>query len=312
MGATMHPNHLALLLIASAVFAPSMLLAQTGTLHAKVIDPRGKGVKSAWIVMHEAERGDHTGSHGAAVIANIPVGTYKVTMRLLGHPSQSLEVRIRENQTTVVKFILEKVRISEFPGSVSSDPWDRPDGHKRPPSDRESSSTVERNSRADWIPPCPAPTSRKSPSWLIENSRFRFQLPKHYRSEDLKLHFTKGGPYHWRYETEDRSRMLSYYYGPHADRLTREEIGTRLRYAECMQVIGGKRARIVSYYPAQTGRKLGRELVAGITWRNVTPGVHLTLWGEARDREGLEELLATFRTVAFREQTVEAGRANPP
>lgn len=65
-------------------------------------------------------------------------------------------------------------------------------------------------------------------------------------------------------------------------------------FAECRAEIGGRPARVV------TARVEGGRLYAGASWRELRPGVHLTVSGAAATRAGRSELLAALRTVEFK------------
>lgn len=51
-------------------------------------------------------------------------------------------------------------------------------------------------------------------------------------------------------------------------------------------------------------------LGAGVAWRDITPGVHLTMFGWAREPRGLDQLLGIFRTVRFLGRPLPSQRAD--
>jgi hypothetical protein len=141
------------------------------------------------------------------------------------------------------------------------------------------------------LPPCPPPRIDVT-SWVrIDCRTFSLKLPKEFR----KVKVRGIDSYVGSFATVDSSATLLFDWGGFSDPLTRIE--GFAYYASCTDSIGGKTARLIS----ATRRGQG-DRVAAAAWREVVPGVHLTIWCTARDRRGAERLLAALRTVEFRER----------
>src|SRR5262245_20385724 len=74
----------ALILIASFT-APAAAVAQTGTLAGRLTDEDGAPLGGANITLVEAKRGAISLQNGDYVVADVPVGTYTVQVRLIGY-----------------------------------------------------------------------------------------------------------------------------------------------------------------------------------------------------------------------------------
>jgi hypothetical protein len=144
--------------------------------------------------------------------------------------------------------------------------------------------------------PCPAPKLDVK-SWLsVDQKRFTFSLPPDFREVKVL------GIDSWvrEFQSADSSVSLSFDWGGYSDPLTKPTYGV----TTCVERIGERQARLVAfslpnqyYGDGEGGAKYG----AGAAWRDVKPGVHLTMIGWARERRGLDQLLRISRTVRFEE-----------
>jgi hypothetical protein len=134
-------------------------------------------------------------------------------------------------------------------------------------------------------------------SWSpVEQKRFTFSIPPEFREVKAQ------GIDSWvrEFQSADSGVSLSFDWGGYSDPLTKPTYGV----TSCLERIGERRARLVAfslpnpyYGEGEGGAKYG----AGAAWRDIKPGVHLTMFGWARDRRGLDQLLRIFRTVRFEE-----------
>ena len=143
------------------------------------------------------------------------------------------------------------------------------------------------------IAPCPMPKLDVK-SWLpVEQKRFTFSIPPDFREVKVQ------GIDSWvrEFQSADSSVSLSFDWGRYSDPLTRNDDGV----TSCVERIGGREARVITIWPLGAyGDSLeDARYGAGAAWRDITPGVHLTIFGWARDRRGLDQLLRIFRTVRF-------------
>lgn len=92
-------------------------IQQTGTIVGEVQDQRTLApVTSAQVHVPGLDLGTLTGSDGAYVLTDVPVGTHEVRVERIGFRSTTQEVVVRENATTVADFRLsqEVLRLDEI------------------------------------------------------------------------------------------------------------------------------------------------------------------------------------------------------
>jgi hypothetical protein len=126
---------------------------------------------------------------------------------------------------------------------------------------------------------------------------FDFRLPPGYRREefiptDSKVERWKAGP----------GRLVTYDLGGYSSRL--EEMRVLGGYSECTVKIGGGRAKVVAGWDEDGGMfedGPGKYVVAA-TWRDIVPGLHLTLGASTPDRAEAERMLAMIRSVELRRE----------
>ena len=158
------------------------------------------------------------------------------------------------------------------------------------------------------VTPCPAPELDVA-SWIwIEQDRFTFRLPPGFH--EVKL---DGAVDSWvrQFESADSTVFVSFDWGWYSDPLQGPAVESYPHLGACEERIGGRRARIITLWPLGAGSYGSSErdtrYGAGAAWRDITPGVHLTLFGWADDPQGLAQLLRTFRTVRFGADTDGVG-----
>jgi hypothetical protein len=123
---------------------------------------------------------------------------------------------------------------------------------------------------------------------LVDDRAFEFRLPPAYA--ELKIQPLDSHARH--FATPDFQRTLGLDYGRFSSTL--DEYRASPDFAECRAEIGGHPARVV------TARDAGGGYTAAATWRDLRPGVHLTVGGTAPDRHGQRELEAALRTMRFK------------
>lgn len=146
------------------------------------------------------------------------------------------------------------------------------------------------------ISPCPMPRLDVK-SWVrVEQKRFTFSLPSDFRKKVVH----GGDSWVGEFQSTDSSVVLSFDWGGYSNPLTKPTYGV----TACVEKIGERRSRLVVFSlpnPYCGDGEGGAKYGAGAAWRDVKPGVHLTMFGWARERRGLDQLLRIFRTVRFEE-----------
>lgn len=146
------------------------------------------------------------------------------------------------------------------------------------------------------VAPCPMPKLDVR-SWLpVEQKRFTFSIPPDFREVKIQ------GIDSWvrEFQSADSAVSLKFDWGSYSNPLTTPTYGV----TACVERIGGRQARLVAFMlpnPYFGDGEGGAKYGAGAAWRDVKPGVHLTMFGWARDRRVLGQLLRIFRTVRFKE-----------
>jgi len=142
--------------------------------------------------------------------------------------------------------------------------------------------------------PCPAPLVDTSDWRLVESTAVSLRLPPGFRARDVQAIDSRA----FSYESADGQTTVNVDYGYGADPLGERE--EWLSYARCNEEIGGRTATVISAQSryADDQSAFG-QLVAGATWRDVEPGVSLTVIGYTSDSTRQARLLAVLRTVEF-------------
>jgi hypothetical protein len=150
------------------------------------------------------------------------------------------------------------------------------------------------------IVPCPA-TNLDTASWTaVKQDRFTFQLPPEFH--EIKF---DGAVDSWvrQFGSMDSTVFVTFDWGWYSDPLTGADIEHYSNSQACEERIGGRSARIITLWPLGAGTygesDDDRRYGAGVAWRDIKPGVHLTFFGWATDARGLKQLLGIFRTVRF-------------
>jgi TonB-linked SusC/RagA family outer membrane protein len=100
--------------LASSIAAAAPLAAQaTGTIVGRVIDgDNGQPVAAAQVTVAGTQLGRATGDDGRFTLANIPAGTFTVTVRRIGYQQQSRAVTLAAGATVTVNVTLVKSSVS--------------------------------------------------------------------------------------------------------------------------------------------------------------------------------------------------------
>ena len=152
------------------------------------------------------------------------------------------------------------------------------------------------NTGRHTVAPCPMPRVDVK-SWLsVEQRRFTFRIPPNF-SEVKGQNIDSWGRM---FQSTDSTVSLIFDWGQYSDPLTKARYGV----TSCAERIGGQKARLIALSLPNPSYGVGdaeAKYCAGVAWRDIKPGVHLTMFGWARDRNGLDQLLRIFRTVRFEE-----------
>lgn len=128
-----------------------------------------------------------------------------------------------------------------------------------------------------------------SASWPRHDHRFfSFQLPPEY---DL-VERTPLDSYARYYEAPGRRFSLDF--GMYSNSLA-EPGGEQRDRRACRATVDGRMVRLV------TARDADGTYVAGAAWRDLEPGLHLTLYARSATAAGQQAALAAFRSIDFRE-----------
>jgi hypothetical protein len=92
------------------VLFPSFLLAQKGSISGKIIDAKfADALIGASVRLEGGAGGAVTDLDGNFVIANVPVGTHKITVNYTGYSPKTIDdVVVRNNEATTVDISLEE------------------------------------------------------------------------------------------------------------------------------------------------------------------------------------------------------------
>lgn len=145
------------------------------------------------------------------------------------------------------------------------------------------------------IPPCPAPTVDQSGWKSVDAGPFSMSLPADYQSVPVQGIDSRVG----RYAPPGEEEVVAFDYGRYSSDLRYVE-SVMLHYESCTEEIGGRRALLVTYELRDPGpAEEGRSFFAGATWRDVEPGIHLSVSTSTRDAGSLPRMLAILRSVRF-------------
>ena len=139
------------------------------------------------------------------------------------------------------------------------------------------------------LAPCTPPPQGTAGWQLVSDTfGFEFRLPPGYS----EIH-AQGVDSHVRhFATSDARRTIHLDYGRFSSTL--DEYRGSAEFVECRGEIGGHATRVV------TAREGGNAYVTAVTWRDLTPGAHLTVAGVTRDRAGRLEIEAALWSMRFR------------
>lgn len=85
------------------------LVAQTGVISGRVVDATSAtAISGATIQIEELRRSTTTGVDGTFRLADVPVGTHRVTARVIGYGPVTQQVSVQAGQTTALEFSLER------------------------------------------------------------------------------------------------------------------------------------------------------------------------------------------------------------
>lgn len=253
---------------------------ETGTISGTITDEQGKGIRGANLFLYRAELNAFTDSNGKYTFPKVPIGAYRLAARVFGFdPCDRAHVRVVANDTTRIEFHLARASVLHFPSGESAALGSRV-------------RSLDARGESGTIAPCPAPKLDVK-SWLpVQQKRFTFSLPPDFREVKVR------GIDSWvrEFQSADSSVSLNFDWGLYSDPLT----GPRDGLTSCEEEIGGRKARVVTTWRLGYSRGERDTLYgAGAAWRDITPGVHLTMFGSAGNQKGLEQLLGIFRTVRF-------------
>lgn len=142
--------------------------------------------------------------------------------------------------------------------------------------------------------PCTGPGAETAGWVMVDAGPFRFSAPPEYRRQEV--HGIDSYVGEW---SASRRRLVSFDWGMYS--WTMDDAGSRLQgYRECRLEIGGHPATVVNGYDAagQIGAA-GAKYVVAATWRDVSPGTHLTLVTASADAADLPALLTLVRSIRF-------------
>ena len=146
------------------------------------------------------------------------------------------------------------------------------------------------------VAPCPMPRLDVKSWTLVDQRRFTFRVPPSFREVKGQSIDSWGREF----QSTDSTVSLNFGWGQYSDPLTKAHYGV----TSCEEKIGGRKARLIALSLPNPSYGVGdpeAKYCSGVAWRDIKPGVHLTMFGWARDRNGLDQLLRIFRTVRFEE-----------
>jgi hypothetical protein len=91
--------------------------SESGAVSGKVVFENGDGAASATVMLEDTKLGVSTEVDGSFVLSNVPTGSYKVLVRLIGYEQESpITIRVRSNDTVrvVLKLRENEIELSQI------------------------------------------------------------------------------------------------------------------------------------------------------------------------------------------------------
>jgi hypothetical protein len=153
-----------------------------------------------------------------------------------------------------------------------------------------------RDARA--LDPCAGPGADTTGWKVADAGPFRFSVPGEYQPRTVQ-----GVDSHVGWWSASGGRNVRFDWGMYSSRL--DEAATILRdRVECTMEIGGHRVKVVGGFDAEGRWEVdGRKYVVAAAWRDVQPGIHLTLSATAPGASDVPVLLSFIRSVRFQPGT---------
>ncbi|HEU4882984.1 MAG TPA: hypothetical protein VFT45_12075 [Longimicrobium sp.] len=144
------------------------------------------------------------------------------------------------------------------------------------------------------VDPCTGPGADATGWKVADAGRFRFSVPGEYQHQTVQ-----GVDSYVGWWSAPGGRNVRFDWGMYSSSL--DEPATVLRdRVECTTEIGGHRVKLVGGFDAEGRWEAdGRKYVVAAAWRDVHPGVHLTLSATAADAADVPVLLSIIRSVRF-------------
>lgn len=89
------------------------LIAQTGNVSGKVSDENGNPLPGANVVVDGTTMGAAAGSDGSFLVKNVPVGSYTLTVSVIGFAPKSESVVVSEDGTTINFSLVQSILPSD-------------------------------------------------------------------------------------------------------------------------------------------------------------------------------------------------------
>jgi outer membrane receptor protein involved in Fe transport len=94
------------------LLVPVTIFAQTGTIAGQVtIADNGNPIPNAAVYLGDSKTGTYTKKNGQFTLKNVPIGTQKITVSMMGFAKQTKEINVKADETAVVKFELKREAI---------------------------------------------------------------------------------------------------------------------------------------------------------------------------------------------------------
>jgi iron complex outermembrane receptor protein len=98
--------------------APSLSVAQSGSIRGRVLDSAGAAIPGAIITVDRTSLRIQTTSSGSYVLVGVPTGRQTVRARIISYVPLSMDVSVRANETTTQDFSLRRSTVQLAPISV--------------------------------------------------------------------------------------------------------------------------------------------------------------------------------------------------
>jgi hypothetical protein len=146
---------------------------------------------------------------------------------------------------------------------------------------------------AGFLSACAAAAQERADMRTIRSTGFSFQIPADYERVDIqpidsRVERWEAGP----------GRAITYDLGPWSSTL--DELRVLRGHSECRRDLGGKPAKVVAGLDEE-GKMFseGRKYVVAATWRDIQPGLHLTVAATTPDAREQAALLRVLHSVTF-------------